>query len=259
MCTYAIYWCATHRCNCLPWLACARTGGTCLQDAGPVPRPHAGAGCGRGLFGYRTSVDVAQMWGSATRTPCLDPARDKPQMLPVIWLHNYSVILYSLAVFLQTIVCPPGWPVGLQTPDSTRGTTTAAGREVPMKVMIITVWIRPYMYVTHTVHTIHAYVHPHTTSMLVGSLKATDVCNVPFKWFVLPVVGLILKCWPLYKLVGKLVCTSNKPTVLLPTNLLHVPDRPAWALRNTYMLHVPDRTAWALQDLLEVGLWPSWK
>ncbi len=37
-------------------LACARVGGTHLQDAGPVPMPHAGAGCGLGLFGYRTHV-----------------------------------------------------------------------------------------------------------------------------------------------------------------------------------------------------------
>ncbi len=41
-----------------------------------------------------------------------------------------------------------------------------------------------------------------------------DVDKVPFKWFVLSVARLILKCWPL---VGKLVFTSNKATVLLPT------------------------------------------
>ncbi len=29
--------------------------------------------------------------------------------------------------------------------------------------------------------------------------------EVPFKWFVLPIAGLMLKYWPLYKLVGKLV------------------------------------------------------
>ncbi len=43
----------------LTW-ACARVGGTHLQDAGPVPMPHAGAGFGLGLFGYRTHVGAAQ-------------------------------------------------------------------------------------------------------------------------------------------------------------------------------------------------------
>ncbi len=59
--------------------------------------------------------------------------------------------------------------------------------------------------------------------------------RVPFKWFVLPVAGLMLKCWPPYKLVGKLVLPSNKPTILLPTNLLHVPDRTAEPLQGIHV------------------------
>ncbi len=65
------------------------------------------------------------------------------------------------------------------------------------------------------------------TNVFVGSHKVTDVYKVPFKLFVLPVAGLMPKRWPLYKLVGKLVFTYNTPIVLLPTDLLHDPERTA--------------------------------
>ncbi len=43
--------------------------------------------------------------------------------------------------------------------------------------------------------------------------------------FAISVAGLMLKCWPLHKLVDILVFTSNKATVLLATDLLYVPGR----------------------------------
>ncbi len=59
-------------------------------------------------------------------------------------------------------------------------------------------------------------------------------CQMCMTYCCLPVAGLMLICWPLYKIVGKLVITSNKPVFLLPTYI--------------YILHVPDRTALALAE-----------
>ncbi len=50
---------------------------------------------------------------------------------------------------------------------------------------------------------------------IVGGHQATDTYEVLFKWFLLPVAGLMPKCCPLYELVGKLVCTCNRATVPL--------------------------------------------
>ncbi len=65
--------------------------------------------------------------------------------------------------------------------------------------------------------------------------------EVLFKWFVLPVAGLMLKCWPLYKLVVYFQLghspTSNK-SVACPRQDSMSPCRAHAVLSGTCNIHV---------------------